>query len=155
MPKYKKGAVGGTFDILHVGHKYLIEMTFKISQEVVIGVSSDDFVIKLNKEVIHDYETRIKNIQQFIQSKFPKAIYQIFKLEDYFGPTRYLEEFDVIVLTPENSHRLDSLNTQRKSEGLTIIHGEIIDFLKASDGLPISTTRIKDGEIDSDGNSLI
>ncbi len=55
MSKYKRGAVGGTFDILHMGHKHLLETTFRISDEVIIGVSSDNFVNKLNKTVINNY----------------------------------------------------------------------------------------------------
>ena len=41
MSKYKRAAVGGTFDILHIGHKHLLETSFQISEEVVIGVTSD------------------------------------------------------------------------------------------------------------------
>ena len=51
MSKYKRGAVGGTFDILHIGHKHLLETTFRISDEVIIGVSSDNFVNKLQPNI--------------------------------------------------------------------------------------------------------
>ena len=54
MSKYKRGAVGGTFDILHIGHKHLLQTSFQISDEVVIGVTSDNFVNKLNKTVLNN-----------------------------------------------------------------------------------------------------
>ena len=155
MSKYKRGAVGGTFDILHLGHKHLLETTFQISDEVIIGVSSDNFVNKLNKTVINNYENRIKNIEYFIKSTFLNIPYNIYKLDDYFGPASFLDNIDVIGLTSENSHRLGSLNDERKSQGLSRLNGEIIELLNAKDGLPISTTRIKKGIIDSNGNSLI
>lgn len=154
MSKYKRGAVGGTFDILHIGHKHLLQTSFQISDEVVIGVTSDNFVNKLNKTVLNNYDVRTNNIRDFIDSTFSNK-YDIYKLDDYFGPASFLENIDVIILTSENSHRLDSLNNTRQSNGLKPLHGEIIELLNAKDGLPISTTRIKKGIIDSDGNSLI
>ncbi len=154
MSKYKRGAVGGTFDILHIGHKHLLQTSFQISDEVVIGVTSDNFVNKLNKSVLNNYDVRTNNIRDFIDSTFSNK-YDIYKLDDYFGPASFLENIDVIILTSENSHRLDSLNNTRQSNGLKPLHGEIIELLNAKDGLPISTTRIKKGIIDSDGNSLI
>ena len=71
MSKYKRAAVGGTFDILHIGHKHLLETSFQISEEVVIGVTSDNFVNKLNKKVLNNYDTRTDNIRDFIDSTFP------------------------------------------------------------------------------------
>ena len=155
MSKYKRAAVGGTFDILHVGHKHLLGNSFQISEEVVIGVTSDNFVNKLNKKVLNNYDARTNNIRDFIDSTFPNTKYDVYKLEDYFGPASFLDNIDVIVLTSENSHRLDSLNHTRQSNGLKPLHGEIIELINAKDGLPISTTRIKKGIIDSNGNSLI
>ena len=154
MSKYKRGAVGGTFDILHIGHKHLLETTFKISDEVIIGISSDDFVNKLNKTVINNYEIRKLNIEKFIQSSFPHIEYSIYELNTYFGPASSINDIDIIVLTSENSHRLDSLNKERKSKGLDPLKAEIVQLLNDKDGFPISTTRIKKGIIDSDGNLI-
>ena len=59
------------------------------------------------------------------------------------------------MLTPENHHRLESLNRNRTLNGLSSIISEIVDIINAKDGYPISSTRIKKGEIDSSGNLLI
>ena len=36
-------ALGGTFDIIHVGHIALLEKGFSISKKVIIGLTSDEF----------------------------------------------------------------------------------------------------------------
>ena len=68
MYKYKKAAVGGTFDILHLGHKRLLERTFELSSYVVIGITSDNFVSKLNKTTSNDYNLRVRNLENFVKS---------------------------------------------------------------------------------------
>ena len=35
-------ALGGTFDIIHVGHMALLDKGFSISKKVIIGLTSDE-----------------------------------------------------------------------------------------------------------------
>ena len=41
--RYQQVALGGTFDKFHEGHRELIKKAFEIGQEVLIGVTSDEF----------------------------------------------------------------------------------------------------------------
>ena len=41
--KYRKIAVGGTFDRFHEGHLKLLSKAFQLSELVLIGVTSDEF----------------------------------------------------------------------------------------------------------------
>ena len=43
--KYDAVALGGTFDIIHIGHIALLEKGFSISKKVIIGLTSDDFAV--------------------------------------------------------------------------------------------------------------
>ena len=58
MKKYARIAVGGTFDILHKGHEKLINSTFELSDEVFIGLTSDGFANKLDKQLVNLYGNR-------------------------------------------------------------------------------------------------
>ena len=52
--KYKKVATGGTFDHIHAGHRRLLEKSFEVGEEVVIGLTSDEFVAKMGKRPDYD-----------------------------------------------------------------------------------------------------
>jgi len=60
---------GGTFDRLHDGHKLLIETALKVSNKVVIGLTSQK-MLKRKKfaDIIEDFETRKKHLENFISS---------------------------------------------------------------------------------------
>src|SRR3989442_13113549 len=48
--RYLAVAVGGTFDILHIGHEKLLAKAFEIGELVLVGVTGDRLVSKLNKD---------------------------------------------------------------------------------------------------------
>jgi pantetheine-phosphate adenylyltransferase len=41
--QYRVIALGGTFDIIHIGHIELLKKGFSISEKVIIGLTSDEF----------------------------------------------------------------------------------------------------------------
>ena len=56
MSKFSLIAMGGTFDIIHHGHITLLSTAFDISEKVIIGLTSDEFVQKKGKNPIHKYD---------------------------------------------------------------------------------------------------
>jgi len=154
MKKYTRIAVGGTFDILHKGHEKLINETFELADEVFIGLTSNKFAKKLNKQLVNPYSERIKKLENYIQENFSNSSYKIFELSDYFGPSIFYENLDALIVTAENQHRIKEVNKEREKRGISLLKVEIIELVRAKDGKPISTTRIKRLEIDSQGNLL-
>ncbi|TRO46069.1 phosphopantetheine adenylyltransferase, partial [Candidatus Bathyarchaeota archaeon] len=60
MKKFRKVAVGGTFDELHKGHRVLLVKAFEVGENVLIGLCTDDFVKKMGKpQVTASYEARL------------------------------------------------------------------------------------------------
>ena len=154
MKKYARIAVGGTFDILHKGHEKLINSTFELSDEVFIGLTSDRFANKLDKQLVNSYSERIKILEEYIQDNYSNSNYKIFELNDYFGPSIFYENLDALIVTEENQHRVKEANEERGKRGLPLLKTEVIELVRAEDGKPISTTRIKSLEIDRQGNLL-
>ncbi|MEM3383346.1 MAG: pantetheine-phosphate adenylyltransferase [Nitrososphaerales archaeon] len=151
--KFKKVAVGGTFDHLHIGHKALLKTAFEYGEFVVIGLSSDAFAKKLGKEIVQEFSFRIERLRNFLDSNYPRR-YEIHKLEDHFGPILVDESIDAIVVSEETLSRAKEANGLRKAKGLKPLEIILIDTVLADDGLPISSTRIRNKEIDEEGHKL-
>ena len=67
MKKFRKVAVGGTFDELHKGHKVLLMKAFEISERVLIGLCTDEFARKLGKpHLTAPYAERLKELKAFL-----------------------------------------------------------------------------------------
>ena len=59
--KFRKLALGGTFDILHKGHQKTLDQAFKLSEKVMIGLASDRLAAKIRKKhQIASYKERKK-----------------------------------------------------------------------------------------------
>ncbi|HEC88029.1 MAG TPA: DUF84 family protein [Thermoplasmata archaeon] len=138
-----KVCLGGTFDIIHEGHKKLIEKAFEVGKDVIIGLSSDDLVKKFGK-VAEKYEKRKRNLENFLEKKGWKA--KIERLDDKYG-TAISENFDVIVVSPETKKIAEIINDVRIKRGLKPIKIICVSYELSNDGIPISTSRIKRREI--------
>jgi cytidyltransferase-like protein len=152
--KYNTVATGGTFDHIHKGHLALLAKSFEVGKRVVIGVTSDSFARKEGKNPDESYEVRTRLLREAIRRYFPERDYVIAKLDDYFGPGIASPEVEAIVVSRETAKRVPIANELRKAKGFPPLQIEIVDFVLADDSRPISSTRIRSGEIDSEGRMM-
>jgi len=148
--KYKNVAVGGTFDHFHRGHEKLLNKAFEIGRHVLIGVTSDEFGGQ--KGNIQPCSKRISKLEQFLQ-KF-NSRYIVKRLEEHYGPTVHDPQIDAIVVSRETKPVADKINEIRQKKGIKPLKIFTIDWVLAEDEKPISSTRIRKGEIDRDGKCL-
>jgi pantetheine-phosphate adenylyltransferase len=146
--------IGGTFDILHKGHKLLIDKAFQIAGKqgsVFIGITTGE-IIKEKKDV-KPFEKRKKTIMQYL-SKKKLADHAIIKpIKDKYGPS--LEgEFDAIVVSPETMKTAEEINRIRRQNRRKPLEIVQIPFVLADNGVSISSLRIKKSEIDENGRVL-
>ena len=151
MPQYSTVALGGTFDIIHKGHVTFLTEAFSISSHCIIGLTGDDLALKKNKKIINDYSKRFESLNNVIQKKFPNSSYSISKLENDFGPAAMEGNVDALVVSEETSNKGEILNTIRKKRNLSQVEVVIVPMILAEDGNRISSTRIKNSEIDTEG----
>ena len=155
MKKYEKVAVGGTFDKLHRGHKALLSKAFEIGEKVVIGLSSDDFVSKMGKpHITATYAERLKELQAFLEKNGLLKRAEIVALKDPYGLTISGKGLDALVVSKETESIADKINKIRVEAGLPTLKIITISMVPAENCNPISTTRIRSGEIDRNGHVL-
>jgi pantetheine-phosphate adenylyltransferase len=154
MSKFSLIAMGGTFDIIHRGHLTLLENAFEISDKVIIGLTSDEFVQKKSKTPIHKYDERLKNLISIIFQKFPNTNFEISQLNNDFGPAVLEKDVQALIVSDETSDQGNILNKLRTERNLPLVEVIVVPMFLAKDGARISSTRIKNSEIDSDGNLL-
>ena len=156
MEKLNLVATGGTFDCIHIGHIKLLSAAFDISDHVIIGLTSDRFVkrFKLNSNIKNNYLKRLFNLKKNISLNFKDANYTIIKLEDEFGPVIHSSQIQAIVVSEETLVKVKQINEIRISNYLNPLRVIVVEITKSSDGKPISSTRIRNGEIDDKGKIL-
>ena len=156
MEKLNLVATGGTFDYIHIGHIKLLSTAFEISDHVIIGLTSDRFVkkYKLTSSIKNNYLRRLFNLKKYISLNFKDANYTILKLEDEFGPVISSSQIQAIIVSEETLVKVKQINKIRISNCLEPLRVIVVEIAKSSDGKPISSTRIRNGEIDEKGQIL-
>ena len=145
-------AMGGTFDVIHSGHMALLNKAFSLSSKVIIGLSSDQLATKKGKNLVNDYSKRLSLLKSTIEKNYPNSSYQISKLEDDFGPAVIEGSVKALVVSEETSNKGLLLNELRAERNLPPVKIVVVPMVLADDGKAISTSRIKNSEIDSNGN---
>ncbi|MDA4134585.1 MAG: pantetheine-phosphate adenylyltransferase [Thaumarchaeota archaeon] len=149
--RFRRVATGGTFDHIHAGHRALLDKSFEVGDEVIIGLTSDEFVERVGKKTEHDYSQREAELRRFLEENYSGRRYLIAKLFDFFGPGIANGDVQALVASPETSSRLELANRLRAENGFPPLALVMIDWVPAEDGRPISSTRIRKGEVDSEG----
>ena len=150
--QYRVIALGGTFDIIHIGHIELLKKGFSISEKVIIGLTSDEFALKNGKKLLNNYEKRHSALKSLIEKKFQNSKFHIAKLENEFGPAVMQDDVEALVVSTEMQHKGNILNKIRIERNLSPVDVVSVSMVLGQDGERISTTRIRNNEIDSKGN---
>ena len=129
----------------------MLTRSFQVGDRVVIGVTSDAFALKEGKKPDQKYDERVRALEALIHAKFPGRSYLIAKLDDYFGPGITSPEVQAIVVSRETAKRVPIANVARAAKGFAPLDVVTVDYVLADDREPISSTRIRNGEIDTEG----
>jgi len=152
MSEFALVAMGGTFDIIHKGHLTLLSKAFSLSSKVIIGLTSDELAEKRGKKTLNNYEKRFATLMSTIKTNFPNSTFQISKLDNDFGPAVLEENVQALIVSDETGNKGEILNQLRAEKNLSPVKIVIVPMTLAQDGNRISTTRIKNSEIDVEGN---
>ena len=137
---------------MHLGHESLLRTAFSLSDEIIIGLTSDSRA-KINRsgEHISPYSERFESLNYFTSNNF-KGKYSIVELNDNWGPGVFDENLNAIIVSEETEKVAIDLNVNRKLKGLKELEIVVIPLVLANDGRRISSTRIRNKEINTEGS---
>lgn len=150
---YRQVVLGGTFDLLHDGHKKLLRAAFHAGQKVTIGVTSDKFIKKLGRIIAQNQHQRKKAVGSFLKEKKLVMRAKLVFIENIYGPTLTSKSYQALVVSKQTFPNALRINKKRRQIGLPKLAIVAIPMAGAYDGKPISSTRIKMGELDQLGRS--
>ena len=149
---YSQVAMGGTFDVLHRGHRLLLKKAFEVGKNVTIGVTSDSFARQLHKpHKVDPFDSRKTELKKLLLNWGVLSRSRIVKLNDRFGPTIATRRIQAIVVSKRTVKTGYEINRRRRLKGLNPLVIVAIDLIQAQDRRPISSTRIRRGRIDREG----
>jgi pantetheine-phosphate adenylyltransferase len=154
--KSRTVGVGGTFDELHKGHRALLVKAFEVGDHVVIGMSTDEFVRTMGKpHLTASYRQRLRDLKNFLGEHGLLQRAEIIPISDAYGGVLLSKgPIEALIVSRETEPTAVKINEKREETGLTPLQIVVIDMIPSENHSPISTTRIRRGEIDREGHLL-
>jgi pantetheine-phosphate adenylyltransferase len=162
--------LGGTFTPVHSGHRALLHKAFQTASHdgggdghVVVGLTATALAERTRSdpshaELIGPFDERRRRLSAELDriGEAYTASHEVIRLEDTLGPAATREDVDALVVSPEAKaqRRAHELNRRRADDGRRPLEVHTPPFVVAEDGDRISSTRIRDGEIDGYGRPL-
>ena len=144
------GCLGGTFDRMHGGHKLLLDIAFKLSQRVLIGITSDELARRGKKipDLIYPYERRKSDVLDYLHNKGISD--ERIDIRELSRATQYADEIpelEFIVLSPETYGRLLDINDIRREAGLEELIAIAIPYFRDESGKIVSSQTFRELEL--------
>ena len=137
--------MGGTFDHLHEGHKLLIKTALSISNNLVIGLTTEKLL--KNKKFslkLEDYQTRKTNLEKFIKSFTDLNRVKIIELNDPYGPPIEEPQYEGLVVSQETYNAAVKMNEIRENKGFQPLIIIVIPIIRDKKNKKISSTSIRE-----------
>lgn len=148
-------ALGGTFDVFHAGHKQLLSEAFRLADKVLIGITSDQLAKSLKKgHPVRPFPQRVRDVRTFLRNRQWSSRARISQLNEPYGPAYRRRKLQALIVSEGTLKSGRRLNKLRQKKGLKPLKLRVVRLLAAEDGRPISSTRIRRGEIDLNGHLL-
>jgi len=138
--------MGGTFDHLHEGHKFLLKTALSISEIVEIGLTTQNLLE--NKEFyskLEDYKTRQEKLKDFIKTFTNLERINIVEIKNWDDMDRYAQdpEYEGLVVSQETYENAVKLSETREKIGLEPLILIVIPIFKDKNNQKLSSTSIR------------
>ncbi|KAG2492810.1 hypothetical protein HYH03_008970 [Edaphochlamys debaryana] len=139
--RFRRVAVGGTFDRLHAGHELLLAATALVSEGFVfVGITADALLAnKSHRELLQPYDVRKDAALSYLQAVRPDLQVSAGPLSDPKEPTAAETDPDMeaLVVSVETLAGATAINAGRKARGfrpLTVVTVPVIGLPRSGAG---------------------
>lgn len=153
MSKFNLVVCGGTFDLFHAGHKSFIQDALNVSEKVLLGITTDAYIQSFKNNLgIEDFQIRKFAVERYLSSIGASDRVQIVGINQAYEP--YLEtstNYEAIVITEQTEQVAEEINLKRQQNNVPQLEVVLSRMKNAQDDGLISSTRIRNGEINREG----
>ena len=100
------------------------------------------------------FDERLRDLIIFLKNHKIFDNTEIIPINDPFGNTTTNRSINALVVSEETKNVALKINNRRLKSGLSPVEIIVVKMVPAENCKPISTTRIRDGEIDKEGHIL-
>ena len=144
-------AVGGTFNVLHSGHKKLLDRAFKDSDHVLIGITSDRMASCKGNYI--PYDIRADAVKEYV-SRY-SVTFEIIEIDDIYGPAAVRNDIDVITVSEETYGNGVKINEERMRNGLPPLSVSVVSMVNCDNGKKICASNILSGDYSRSGKKHV
>ena len=146
------GLIGGTFDRFHTGHLSLMAAGLSKCSSIEAWITSDRMAHSKDPRV-NSWDARVREMKEALEEDASRVTFHV--LDDNHGPAPAHADATAIVCTDETRDECEKINRLREGSDLSPLHIISVAHVAAWDGESISSSRIRAGEIDRDGQPWI
>jgi pantetheine-phosphate adenylyltransferase len=130
----------------------LLAKAFELGELVFVGVTGDRLVSMLNKgHPVRRFAVRRRNLRRLFKARGWLRRARITELKDPFGPATRRKRLDALVVSEETRSNGLRVNALRRNQGLNPLRLYVVRMVRTKDGLLLSDTRIRRGEVNQQG----
>lgn len=146
----KRVILGGTFHELHKGHERLLRTALDMGH-VTIGLVSDEFLSRWKPQLDAPFQERKEALERYLTGY---DSWEIIDISDPWGDA-VDGDYHTIVVSWDTQENGMKINQMRKERGKGALEMVVVPPVLARDLIPLSSTRIRQGRIDHQGERLM
>lgn len=135
----------------------MLETAFARASFVTIGLTSDEFIATYKKDHkgVRPYLERKYQMLLWLTAKHWEDRCAVLPIHDPYEPAASDTSLHAIMVTSDNRKVGEEINQRRVDKQLAPLELIEVPLIAASDGAPLSSTRIRNGEVNPDGSLVL